>query len=366
MNPSLFLALLQQYFPQLTTAFVKKYNGENFPRPYYYRQFCTPKFSVDGKWQTLTQNNTLVMADIVAMDSEIALKRRPTLAQATGDIPKMGMRKTLNEKELTDLQTLVARAALNGDDATRAQIVAELFRDVDSCIGGGYERIESMFLEGLSTGVAVVPDSENVGLGVRVDYGYLAANTFYASTVWSNVASTPFTDMQQVLDRASANGDVITKILVDRVTMNRIAATNEGKQLWAAANGFYGANVPRPTIESLNTAVQSEYGFTFQIIDRSVISEKNGTQAAHKPWKEGMVVAVTTDQLATLAYARLAEQDHPSKMAEYQTADLFMLISKFNVTEPTLAEVTKMQARVVPIINNPNAIYTLNSVALSA
>jgi len=360
MNPSLFIALLQQYFPSLTTAIVEKYNGESRPRPYFYRQFSRPEFSVDGKWQSVTENNSLVAADIVAMDSEIPLKKRSALAQATGDIPKMGMKLALNEKELTDLQTLIARASLNGG-ATQSQIVAKLFRDVDRVIGGGYERIEQMFLEGLSTGVTVVPDSENVGLGVRVDFGYLAANSFTSSTPWSNPASTPFTDMQPMLDRAALQGDVITKILLDRATMNRIAATNEGKQLWAAANGFNGANIPRPTIDNLNAAVQAEYGFTFQIIERSVTFEKNGAQTARKPWKAGQVVAVTTDDLCTLAYARLAEQDHPDAACEYQLADLFMLISKYRVSEPSLREMTKMQARVVPVVNNPNSIYTLDS-----
>lgn len=360
MNPSLFQALLQQYFPQLTTAFVERYNGENRPLPYFYRQFCRPEFSVDGKWQSVTENNSLVAADVVAMDSEIPLKKRSTLSQATGDIPKLGTKRMLNEKELTDLFTLQARAAFNGG-ATTAQIVAKLFRDVDLVIGGGYERIEAMFLEGLSTGVTVVPDSENVGLGVRVDYGYVAANAFNSTTTWSNPASTPFSDLQRVIDRASYNGDVITKFLLDRTAMNQIAVTPEGKQLWAAANGFNGANVPRPSLDSLNAAAQAEYGFTFQIIERAVRFEKNGIQTARKPWKAGAVVGITGDDVATLAYARLAEQDAPVAGVEYQTADQFMLISKYRVTEPSLAEMTKMQARVVPVVNNPNSIYTLDS-----
>lgn len=361
MNPSLFLALIQQYFPSLTTAIVQKYNAENRPLPYYYRQFTRPEFSVDGKWQSVTQNNSLVAADIVAMDSAIPLKKRPTLSQATGDIPKMGMKLSLNEKELTDLQTLVARLNFNGS-ASESQIVAKLFRDVDAVIGGGYERIEAMFLEGLSTGVTVVPDSENVGIGVRIDYGYQSANAFTSSIPWATAGTAvPFTDLQSMLDAAANNGDVITRILLDRATMNRIAATNEGKQLWAGANGFAGANIPKPTIENLNAAVEKEYGFTFQIIERSVRFEKNGQAVSRKPWKAGAVVGITTDQIGTLAHARLAEQDHPDRACEYMTADQFMLISKYRVSEPSLAEMTKMQARVVPVINNPNSIYTLDS-----
>jgi len=363
MNPSLFLSLVQAYFPKLVLRIVEKYNDTQTNLPYHYRQYLKKVFSTDGKWATLSVNNSLVAADIIAMDSSIPLKKRPSIGQASGDIPKMGLEFTLNEKELTDLQTLVARLNYNGS-ATTQQIVAKLFRDVDACIGGIYERIEACFLEGLSYGVTVIADSETVGTGVRIDYGYPAANAFASMVPWATAGSaTPFSDVQRVLDRVSYDGNVSIRALMDRTTFNQAAATNEGKQLYASASGFFGANIPTPTLDQMNTATKAKYGLTIEIIDRSVRTQKNGTNVATKPWKPGAVVLIPSDTLGSLAYARLAEQDHPAAGVEYQLADDFILVSKFNENRPSLKEVTNSQARVIPVIDNVDAIYTLDTTA---
>lgn len=368
MNPSLYLQLIQQYFPGLVTSIVERYNGENVERPYLYRRFLRPEFSIDGKWTSLNINNSLVAADIVAMDSDIALKKRPSMGQVNGDIPKMGMKLAINEKELTDLHSLVARLAFN-NDGNQAQIVQRLFRDVDHVIAGGYERIEMMFLQGLSTGAALVSDSETAGTGVRVDYGYsaYARNAFTSTTPWATVASAkPLSDMQRLIDYATDQGDVITRVFMDRATFNNIAASAEGRGLYAQATGFAGQSQQIPTLEQLNRAIQDKYGFVIEIVERSIRQQRNGVNVPIRPWAAGRVVAVTSDQIGTLAYARLAEQDHPAEYAEYQLADQFMLISKYRQIEPSLAEMTKMQARVVPVINNVQSIYTLDSTITSA
>jgi len=365
MNPIL-LQLIQQYFPSLVTSIVEKYNGTNFPLPYYYRQHLRPEFSIDGKWSSLSVNNTRVAADIVAMDSDIALKKRPSMGMATGDIPKMGMKLRLNEKELTDLYSLVARLQFNGS-AQESQIVARLFRDTDSVIGGGYERIEAMFLEGLSTGTTIVHDSETVGTGIRLDYGYLAQNAFTSSVPWATIATAkPLTDLQKLMDRARSNGDVITTLMMDAPTFNNMAGSAEGKNLYAASIGFAGANPPTATFDNFNQALQRNRLPQIELIERSVILQKNGVNTPTIPWAAGRVVAVTTPQIGTLAYARLAEQDAPVNGVDYQLADNFMLVSKYRQHEPSLSEVTKMQARVVPVINNVQSIYTLDSTITAA
>jgi hypothetical protein len=41
------------------------------------------------------------------------------------------------------------------------------------------------FLHALSTGIALIEDTENVGTGIRIDYGYSDANKFRVVTAWS-------------------------------------------------------------------------------------------------------------------------------------------------------------------------------------
>src|SRR5690606_13522835 len=190
-------------------------------------------------------------------------------------------------------------------------VVAKIFNDTPLVIGGVYERLEAMFLEGLSSGVTEISDTETVGTGVRLTYGYPTANQFESSVSWDDASAKPFTDMQPVLDKASEDGNAITRVMMDRTTFNRVAASAEGKAIFAAAYGIFSTSVPVPTLEQMNTATQSRYGFTIQIVERSVRVQRDGTNTSFKPWKAGSVVFLTSNQVGSLVWTRLAEMDHP-------------------------------------------------------
>jgi len=354
MEESQFAEWLALYFPGITLRVTETYNDEKRLPSYLFRRFLRKDFSVDGKWETLSINNSLVAADIIAMDSSIPLKKRPALGRATGDIPKMGLELAIREKQLTELNTLIALGR-------NTQAIAKLFADVPLVIGGQYERLEAMFLEGLSTGLVVVEDIETVGTGVRLDYGFLAANKFESTTVWTNPASTPITDMTPLLEKAELDGNVITTVLMDLTTFNNFSKTTEVKGIYAAAFGIFGATVPTPTLQQVNTAMTARYGFVIEIVNRSVRVQRNGINTAYKPWKAGSVVFLTTEDVGSYVYARLAEQDSPVAGVAYQTVEDFILVSKFRLNRPSLAEITNSQSRVVPVIDGVDSIYLLDS-----
>lgn len=356
MEQSQFAEWLALYFPGITLRVTETFNDEKRVPSYLYRRFLRKDFSLDGKWESLTVNNSLVAADIIAMDSSIPLKKRPSLGRASGDIPKMGLELAIREQQLTELNTLVALGR-------NQEAIRRLFNDVPLVIGGQYERLEAMFLEGLSTGIVEVEDTETVGTGVRIDYGYLTGNKFESETAWSNPASTPITDMQQAFDKAEADGNTISTIFMDKTTLNNIAKTSEGKSIYAAAFGIYGATVPVPTEEQMMSALRSQFGngIEFVIVNRSVRLQRNGVNTTVKPWKTGSVVFTTGTDLGNFVHARLAEMDSPVAGVAYQVVDDFILVSKFRTNRPSLAEWTNSQARVLPVINNVTDIYTLDS-----
>lgn len=360
MNPTLFLQWVQQYFPGLVTRVVQRYNDQNVANQYLFQKFLRKDFSVDGKWETLTVNNTLIAADIIAMDSSIPLKRRPSLGRASGDIPKLALELNKREKQLTDLHTLIARLSGTGGNA-EAQITAKILDDVPLVIGGQYERLEAMFLEGLSSGAVVVDDSETVGTAIRIDYGYPAANMFGSATLWSNIAATPLSDFQKVLDFASYEGNTVIRVMMDRVTFNNMAKTTEAKGIYASYAGFGVATTAVPTLTQMNMALKDRFGFEIDIVDKSVRIERNGVRTAQRPWKAGSVVFLTSDQVGSYVYARLAEQDSPVGGVNYQVADDFILVSRYSLNRPSLMEVTNSQSRVVPVIDNPYGVFLLDT-----
>jgi hypothetical protein len=360
MERSFFVEYVDKHFPGLVLQVVEKLNDTKNPLTYLHRRMLKKDYSLSGKWESISVSNTLVAADVVAMDSSLPLKTRASMGKANGDIPKMGMELKLNEKQLTDINKLIRQGA------TEAKILVKLFEDTPRVIGGIYERNEFMFLEGLSTGITLVEDTENVGTGIRVDYGYLSANKFGVTTLWTNTTSKPFDDIARVIKKAKADGNVITKVMLDGATIDNISNTDQAKQLFAFRSGFVGTNIPSPDLEQLNSMTTARYSFVFEKVDRSVRIERNGDQTAFTPWASGAVVFLTSDNVGSLAWADLAENDNRVDGVNYELVDDFILTSKYRTNKPSLAEWTSSQARVVPVINNVDQIYLLDSTTIQA
>lgn len=102
--------MIQKNFPKLILAIVEKLNDKNQTQlSYMFKQLLKTDYSVDGRWASLTGQYTRVAADVVAMDSPLPLKKRDSLEKASGELPKMGMELFLNEKQMTDIDTLLAQ-----------------------------------------------------------------------------------------------------------------------------------------------------------------------------------------------------------------------------------------------------------------
>lgn len=355
MEPSLFIDWVTQYFPGITINVVDTLNDSTQTLTYLHRRFLRKEYSVTGDWKALSTLNTQMAADVVAMDSSLPLKKRGATSRANGTIPKMGMEMDLNETQLSELDIMVLQGMPDGD------IAAKLFADVPVVIRGIYERNEAIFLEGLSTGICEVPDAENVGTSIRLNYGYFAENQFDSTKPWTDPTATPIADQAPMRAKLQLDGNRIALALTDGATMDAILATDEAKQIFAQNTGFFGAEVPTPSFAQYNAAIQARYGYQYEIVDRSVRYQKNGINTNVKPWKSGMVVFLGTLQLGSLIYTRLAEQNRPVPGVSYQTADDMILVSKFGTNRPSLKEFTTSQARCVPVIANVDQIYTIDS-----
>lgn len=360
MEKSLYFEYVQKYYPQLVLAIVEKLNSSENPLTYLFKQLLTPTYSVDGRWQSISGTYTRVAADVVAMDSPLPLKKRDSLAKVTGDIPKLGMELFLNEKQMSDIDAMLAM----GLDVNT--IVAKIFEDTPRVIEGIYERLEAMFLEGLSTGVALALGTEesggNVGAGIRVTYGYNEDNQFKVKTLWSTpTTATPIDDIKEVLKKVQKDGRRVVKAYADKTAIDAFNACQSVREQFAFIQGFVGSKIPILSEAQAVQVFQTQFGFPVEIVDRSVITEKNGVQTAKKPWKDGTIVFVTSAKVGSLVWTRLAEMNHPVAGVSYQTADNYILVSKYRENRPALREYTTSQARVLPVIANPDGIYTLDT-----
>ncbi|MDR0385390.1 MAG: major capsid protein [Prevotellaceae bacterium] len=357
MNASYFAEYVKKWFKILTNTITERLNDSKRPVAYLFKTMLKPTLSADGKWDSLSVSKSIVAADIVDIDSPVPIKKRDAISRAGGEIPMIGMGMKKNAKLIQRIKYLA------NSGATELQVCQMIFDDLTRVISGMYERVEMMFLQGLSTGIVLAKDDSNVGVGIRINFGYKESNTYGATIKWGCTGYTPISDIERVLTKASENSDVITTIALDKVAYNQVRRSEEAKSLYAASIGNYtGNNQIIPTPSQFDEIISDEYKVKFLIIDRVVRVEKNGKQTNVRPFAENTLVFLTTEQVGSLVYSLLAEQDaeYRVKNVDYQIVDNFILISKYSETNP-LQEFTNGQAIVLPVIENVDSIYILNT-----
>ena len=351
MNQSLFVQFIA-YFKAIAKSIEEKVNGKKTELTYLHKEMLTEELSVDLQWKSLTVNSNIVAADIVALDSALPLKKRDSFGTASGDIPKSGMKLQLTEKQMSDIDVLKAR------NVETAVLVDKIFQDQVKATMGIHEKMEFIFLEGLSTGIALVDDENNVGTGIRVDYGYLADNKFGVTTPWSSTNAKPIDDIKRIVKEARAKGDNIKVIMMSDTTFDKFAENAQTRENFAFSQNFVGSNIPTPDIEQVNALMQRKFGLTIVIVDRTVTTERDGVRTVHTPWATDNVIFLTSTKVGKLAYGILAEETRKSPKVMYEKSGSFILLKKWSTEEP-FAEFTSSQALALPVINNVSSIYLL-------
>jgi hypothetical protein len=353
MEKSLFVQFAA-FFKAIAKDVVERVNGKTTPLTYLHKEMLTQELSTDLKWNTLNLDGSVVSADVVSMDSALPLKKRDSFGSASGDIPKLGMKLQLNEKTMSDIDVLQAR---NVETKT---LVAKIFADTPKVMLGIYEKLEFMFLQALSTGVTLVDDDTNVGTGIRVDFGYLAGNKFGVVKPWSDPTSKPFDDIKRVIKYAKSRGNNPAILMMDDSTFDSLAANQQTREQYAFNQNFAGSNIPTPDLDQVNSMLKNRYKLTIVIVNRTVVTERDGVRTVQTPWAANKVVFLESTNVGKLVYGILAEETRQNKAVMYEKADNFMLLKKWHSPEP-FAEFTSSQALALPVINNTGSIYILDA-----
>lgn len=356
MNPSTFIQYINKFWAGTVLRLTQRYNGEANARPYLFKTMLRKQFSTDLKWSSLSSDNVNVAADVVSMDSSLPLKKRNAVAKTSGEIPKIGMKLYLSESQMSRLNIL------RNTPGMESQFIADIFADTDRCLAGVNEQLEKMFLEGLSSGVTVINDTENAGLGIRIDYGYPAQNQYGVSVPWSDSAnSTPIDDIENVITNASISGDIPSVIWMNRATYNQFISSTQVKSNYYPLVGAINATaMPNLTRSNVDQMLTDKFGMTIQIVDRTVMLERDGARTPYKPWADNRVVFTSSLEVGSLTYGMLAEAQSPNKAVSYVTADDYVLLSKWHSVDP-YSEFTSSQALVIPVIDNVFSIYTIDT-----
>lgn len=364
MEKSLYIQYVDKYFRPLVTKVTKTINGKKKEEQLLHKTMLTEEYSADLSWASTEIQQSIVAADVVSMDSSLPLKRRDTLAKASGNLPKIGLKFRKGEKELSRLNIAIAQK--RGEE----QVARLLLDDVPKVIKGIDIRKEIMFQEALSQGVTLVPtEEENPQTGIRVSFDYKAENTFHAmKAAWGQPTATPQDDVQQLFDKAEEDGNSIGLVMMSKKYFDLFRKSEQGKLL--AANSASQVVTDKnllslPTRAKFLEVLESEYEVPFKIVNSTFRVElPDGRFKNIRPWADANIVAIPSENIGRLVYGTLAEEIHPVSNVTYQKSGTHILVSKYSKTDP-LEEFTAGQALCIPVIDGAGEIYVLHADSVS-
>ncbi len=370
-EPSIFKQLVEQFMPMLGLYVTEKVNGQNANNPltYLHKKRLRLVYSADQKWEGTSANTRFVAADYVSMASPAPLKQRGSVQSSSGKLPKMSISRKMEEPDINTVNIMMnqldALEAKQGPDSAaykqkKRQILKKLIDDPTFCAIGIDERNEMTYLQGISNGIVLVEDENNIGLGLRVNYGYKAGNILHTA----KLDECDGDDIQRVVDKVNADGNSIAVAMVSKFRLDKIRRTRWARELAADfKEQVYTDNstLPVPSQKTFLEAFESEFGFGFIVVNRSIRIEMNGHDKPVKPFNQDRIIFLpNADYDGSLVHGTLAEMTNPAEYVNYSTVDEFKLISRLRITEPSLVELTKGQALVLPVIEDVDGIYVLD------
>lgn len=352
---SLFLKYILSFFPKLKTL-IEKINGKRKNELTYLHKdtsILRRVYSPDNKWEADTVDTSYVAADYVAINSPVPLKSRDKISTASGKLPKVGMKKTLKESEILALRLMEAQGG------QVAEIRRKLAQDPVACNIGVDERNEYALLYGLSNGYVAVRDEDNPKELLRIKYQYLPDNILGVNNVDDGLT---VADLKNCIERASSDGNTIIQFWIGKAKFDALKKAQDARELVANYRGqTYDSQtkLPVPTANVFQEAFMDETGVSFRIINRTVRLEQDGAKKSVKPWNNNMVIGVCSNMIGALVYGQVAEATNRVTGVEYKEID-YKLISQYSTTDP-LRETTAIQAYCLPVIEDVDTIYQINT-----
>ena len=154
-------------------------------KAYYYPTLFPLKESYTLTWKALeAQTGLKIAADLVARGASIDKKTREAIARLQGDMPKIAIKRTKNDEELSEYDVMVAMTSQNPDLRALVEVWAE---DTNFCWNGVAARLEWMALQQISLG-KITLTNENNGSVISeydVDYGIDASHKVSLFPGWN-------------------------------------------------------------------------------------------------------------------------------------------------------------------------------------
>ena len=347
---------------ELTKANVEAYVNrarEAFLKKQYWQQFFPLKYTTQLTWESLSgTGGHPVMADVIEYNSSAPLKSRRVVTKVTGEIPKIAIKRQMDEKDMNDYNILKALA--QGEKSSLLDLV---FNDIDFCYTGVMARTEYLAMQALSYGQLSFTTSNNNGkiTEVACDFGIPAGNKTAATLQWSQASgATPLTDIKNKVEGAAASGYPLRYMLMDRTQVNELVANTEVQNQYALSLLLDDSRRYSPTLTELNNMLKSRLLPEIILVDSNVRFENEAHSISNlTAWKTGYVTFLNELQVGNVLHGPIAEEtsESVSKKAIQVKRD-HILLSKWSELEP-FGEFTKGQANAFPRFTDADSVFLM-------
>lgn len=325
------------------------------------------KFTPTLSWKSLrSESGVPVAADVVSWDASAPTKTRDVVGRASGDIPKIEIKRNMGESKLNEYRQLLNYA---GSDTGMRELIRFVYDDVDFVWKGVNARLEWLALKALSTGAISLTAANNEGLVTETDVNFniptdnkIGVNGLTAKVAWTSAlaaTSKPISNIKEIVKTAKAKGRRLSYMLMSQETFDAMSVSAE-TIAYAASWVVKATNLAlTPNLESVNASLRAIGLPEIRIIDSLVTLEnKLGIRTTANPWDVGKVTFVSDLSVGSTWHGPIAAEDVPTEAVK--TKREHVLIQKWGQVEPTM-EFTKGTANAFPVLNDPDAIWIYDS-----
>ena len=323
-------------------------------KPYYFPTLFPLKETNNLTWKTLQSKVGLkIAADLVARGARVDEKARNAINKIMGDIPKIAIKRTKNEEELTEYDIMLA---LHSGDANLKALIEAWAEDTKFCFDGVCARVEWMALHMIShAGKLTVTSADNANIISEYDADYEIPSDQKVGSFanWNNPSSAkPVSkDFKDVVKKARAAGHRLKYAMMNVETFNAFVETDEVQKVCATyvANSLGMQQIPDlAAVNSAFAKIPYLYGLQIVVIDQDIAIELgDGTLVpASNPFASNVVAFTETTVLGNTFY-KVPIDMKVQGTAAIKALNQFVCIKKFGNEEP-IEEVTMGIANAIP------------------
>ncbi len=330
-------------------------------KPVVFPNFFGTKRVTSLKWETLAgEKGAPVMADVISFDASAPQKTREVISKLSGDIPKIAVKRGMNEGDYNEYKQLERDAQ---GDADQMALLDLAFKDQDFVYNAVRARLEWICMQMMSRGGLHLSAKNNGGVVTAefVGCGMPKKNQMVSAMDWSNTAADGLQDIEDVITKASENGVTIRYVVMhvaDFSLLKKQKSTFDRLKAWVNSTSKI------LVTKQLINEYLSEQEIPVQIVTVNPavrIENANHQRETVNPWQRKRICFLEDLNVGTIQHGPIAAE---SSAALQKTAIMvkqeYVLITKWSELEP-FKEWTKAEANAFPVIDDPDALYILKA-----